>query len=101
MVPLIADSIFSDMSRDLDENRETLANKGHEIYYSAVSNKTLTPTAASNVIFKNWHQSKCLNTQSIQSETIRCTSAHAWSSTILLGRGGSEDGQHSHCNEID
>ena len=40
------DANFSDMSRDLDNNRATLVKKGHYMDRSEFTNKTLTPTAA-------------------------------------------------------
>ena len=49
---LRADAIFSDMSRDLDENCATLAKKVHDMVCSAVANKTLTPTMASKALVK-------------------------------------------------
>ena len=59
--PLRADSIFADMSRESDKNFSTLANKGREMDCIAVSNKTVTTTADSNALVKNWYQSECLN----------------------------------------
>ena len=48
MGPLSVDAIFSGMSRDSDKNRATLAKKGREMDRSAVTNKIVTPTAASD-----------------------------------------------------
>ena len=64
--PLRMDAIFSDLTRELDKNRTTLAKKGHDMALSAVANKTVTLTAASNAICKNWYQSECINTPSRQ-----------------------------------
>ena len=46
------DSIFSGMSRELDNNHATLAKKGRYMAHSAVANKTITPNAASNALAK-------------------------------------------------
>ena len=50
--PLREDAIFADLLRKLDNNRATLAKKGHDMAISAVSNKTVTPTASSNDLEK-------------------------------------------------
>ena len=50
LVPLRADAIFSDMSRELYNNFATLSKKGYDMDRSAVANKTVTPTAASNFL---------------------------------------------------
>ena len=97
---LRADAIFADLLIDLDMDCATPEKKGHYMAYSAVSNKTVNPTADSNALCKNWYQSECLNTQSRQSEARRCTSAYAWSFAVLLGRGGSEYGQRGFLYEI-
>ena len=52
MGPLRADAILADLSRELDSNCATLTNKGREMACSAVSNKTRTPTVASNLVAK-------------------------------------------------
>ena len=52
MVPLRVDAIFSYLSREFDDNCATLANNGNEMALSAVANKTLTQTAASNDLEK-------------------------------------------------
>ena len=52
LVTLRVDAIFSYLSREFDDNRATLANNGNEMALSAVANKTLTQTAASNDLEK-------------------------------------------------
>ena len=47
-----ADAIFDDLSRESDKNRATIEKKGREISRSAVANKAVTPTAASNALAK-------------------------------------------------
>ena len=45
-------AIFADLSRDLGKNRATIAKKGREMDRSALANKIVTPTAASNPLAK-------------------------------------------------
>ena len=93
--PLRADAIFYYLSRDSYKNCITLSKKGHDMACSSVTNNIVTPNSASNALYTNWYQSECLNTPPRQSEASRCTSAHAWSSTVLIRRGGSKYGQCS------
>ena len=60
------DAIFSDLTRELDKNRTTLAKKGRDMARSAVANNNVTLTVASNALCKNWYQSECINTLSRQ-----------------------------------
>ena len=53
MVPLGADAIFADMSRESDENCATLAEKVREMDRSEVVKKNVTPTEASNDLSNN------------------------------------------------
>ena len=50
--PLRVDAIFADLSRELDKNSATLAEKGREMACSAVANKVVTPSFASNALAK-------------------------------------------------
>ena len=50
MGPLREDVIFTCLSRELDNNCATLSKKGYDMDRSAVANKTVTPTAASNFL---------------------------------------------------
>ena len=52
MGPLKADAIFSDLSRELDNNCETFSKKVREIARSAAVKNIVTPTAASNALEK-------------------------------------------------
>ena len=61
-----ADAIFADLKRESDKNRTTLAKKGRDMARIAVANNTVTLTAASNALCKNWYQSECINTLSRQ-----------------------------------
>ena len=50
MGPLRADTIFSDLSKELDKNRATLAKKVSEMARRVVANKTGTTNLHSNAL---------------------------------------------------
>ena len=52
LVSLMADAIFSGLSRESDKDHETLANKGREMDFISVRKNNVTMTAASNALAK-------------------------------------------------